>query len=323
VNSGGLNQQGGRAVVRGRDVLPRRSVLANLRGGVVLAGIAANTIAWCLPLFALALAKAVVPGVRLRRSLARGLMAIGECWVGVNGAILGLNRRGLPDVRGMGDLDRHAWYLLVANHQTWVDIIVLQTAFNRRIPFLKFFIKQELIWFPFLGLAWWALDMPFMKRHPKSWLARHPDRRNLDLEATQAACSKFREVPTSVINFVEGTRSTPEKRARRRSPYENLLPPRAGGLAYVLAAMGEKFAAILDVTVVYPDGAPGFWELCCGRVRRVVVHVRERPVADWLLQGDYLEDRAFRTAFHRWLADVWKEKDARIAALEGESTPAA
>lgn len=250
-------------------------------------------------------------------------MAIGERWVGVNAAILGLRRRGLPEVRGMGDLDRRAWYLLVANHQTWVDIIVLQTAFNRRIPFLKFFIKQELIWFPFLGLAWWALDMPFMKRRPKSWLARHPDRRNLDLEATQAACSKFREVPTSVINFVEGTRSTPEKRGRRQSPYENLLPPRAGGLAYVVASMGDRFAAILDVTVVYPDRAPGFWALCCGQVRRVVVDVREGPLQDWMLQGDYLQDREFRAAFHRWLTDVWKEKDGRITALRNESTPAA
>ena len=250
-------------------------------------------------------------------------MSVGECWVSFNAGILGLQRRGLPAVHGMGELDRHSWYLLVANHQTWVDIIILQTAFARRIPFLKFFIKQELIWFPFLGLAWWALDMPFMKRYAKSWRARHPDRKNPDLEATQAACEKFRQVPTSVINFVEGTRATPQKVARRQSPYAKLLPPKAGGIAYVLAAMGEKFAAVLDVTVVYPDGAPGFWTLCCGRVRRVIVEVRELPVEGWMLQGDYLGDRNFRTAFQRWLTAMWQEKDARIVALESGNSPAA
>lgn len=324
MDSGGSDRPDGEGAAGGRERSARGTVIENLRGVIVLTAIAANTILWCLPLFLLALVKAIAPpGGNARRWLARQLMAIGGMWISVNAALLGLRRRGIPDLRAGDRLDADGWYLLVANHQTWVDIIVLQTAFHRRIPFLKFFLKQELIWFPFLGLAWWALDMPFMKRYPKSWLAKHPNRRNVDLEATQAACEKFREVPTSVINFVEGTRATAEKRARRQSPYRHLLPPKAGGLAYVLASMGSRFAAMLDVTIVYPDGVPGFWDLCCGRVRRVVVHVRERPVETWMLQGDYLGDREFRAAFHRWLTEVWMEKDARMASLERESASAA
>lgn len=318
-----MNRRHGSLAAGGAERSVRKTFTGNLRGVIVLVAIAANTILWCLPLFLLALVKAFIPEGTLRRWLVRTLMAIGGVWIGVNAVLLGLRHRAIPDIRGVGELDPHDWYLIIANHQTWVDIIVLQTAFHRRIPFLKFFLKQELIWFPFLGLAWWALDMPFMRRYPKSWLARHPDRRNVDLEATQAACQKFREVPTSVINFIEGTRSTAEKRAKRQSPYDYLLPPKAGGLAYVLASMGGKFAAILDVTVLYPDGAPGFWDLCCGRVRRVIVDVRQRAVEGWMLEGDYLGDREFRAAFHRWLTDVWKEKDARMAALESESVSAA
>ena len=55
------------------------------------------------------------------------------------------------DVEGVETLDRSEWYLVLANHQSWVDIAVLQRIFHRKIPFLKFFIKKELLWLPILG----------------------------------------------------------------------------------------------------------------------------------------------------------------------------
>ena len=133
--------------------------------------------------------------------------------------------------RGVEGLLRDGWYLVIANHQTWVDIVILQAVFNRRIPFLKFFIKQELIWFPLLGIAWWAMDMPFMKRFSPSYLAKNPHMKGKDRETTRRACEKFRDTPTSVLNFIEGTRFSENKRVDRKSPYNHLLQPRAGGLA--------------------------------------------------------------------------------------------
>jgi len=130
-----------------------------------------------------------------------------------------------------------------------------------------------------------------------------------DLETTRRACEKFRYAPTSVINFVEGTRFSEAKRERRQSPYQSLLAPRAGGFAVAMAAMGSLFDSILDVTVVYPEGPAKFWELCCGRHVPVIVHVRERPVEEWLVAGDYQADRQFRRRVHRWLGDIWQEKD--------------
>ncbi len=294
------------------------NVRSNLRGLLVFAALAFNTIFWFVPLFLLAVVKLLIPARGLRRLLTRSLMALGENWVSGNAIILGLRDGDLLDIRGIEGLNRQGWYLLLSNHQSWVDILALQSAFNRRIPFLKFFIKQELVWFPFLGIAWWALDMPFMKRYSKTYLAKNPHKKGLDLEATRAACTKFRETPTSIINFLEGTRFSTEKKAQRNSPFDNLLPPKAGGIALALSSMGSMFDHILDVTIVYPRGVTEFWRMCCGHLQRVVVDVQRRAVEDWMLQGDYVNDRAHRAAFHQWLTMVWEEKDARIEAIRCE-----
>ncbi len=293
-------------------------VRSNLRGLLVFAALTLNTIFWFVPLFLLAILKLLVPIRGFRRLLTRSLMALGENWVSGNAIILGLRNGDLLDVRGIEGLNRDGWYLVLSNHQSWVDILALQSAFNRRIPFLKFFIKQELVWFPVLGIAWWALDMPFMKRYSKTYLAKNPHKKGLDLEATRAACTKFRETPTSIINFLEGTRFSAEKKAQRDSPFKNLLPPKAGGIALALSSMGSMFDHILDVTIVYPLGVTEFWGMCCGRLGRVVIDVQRRAVEDWMLQGDYVNDRVHRAAFHQWLTLVWREKDARIEEICSE-----
>lgn len=261
----------------------------------------------------LAVLKFALPIKRFRNLMTRWIMSVGEAWVGFNALIFAVSNSTRWEFRGLEGLSRNHWYLVIANHQTWVDVVALQTAFNRRIPFLKFFIKQELIWFPFLGLAWWSMDMPFMKRYSKSYLAKHPEKKGKDLEATRKACEKFRDAPTSVINFIEGTRFTAEKKARRGSTYENLLPPRAGGVALALTSMGEMFDAILDVTIIYPNGATSCWGMMCGEFEHVIIDVVRRPVDEWLYEGDYQNDREYRREFHQWLTQIWEEKDAKIS----------
>jgi 1-acyl-sn-glycerol-3-phosphate acyltransferase len=283
-----------------------------LRGVLVFSGFAVNTLFWWMPLFLLAVIKLLLPIAVVRAALTRMLMAIGESWVSVNAALL--NAGGSIDWRisGADDLCRDEWYLVIANHQTWVDILVLQALLNRRIPFLKFFIKKQLIWFPFLGIAWWAMDMPFMKRYSAAYLSRNPHMKGKDFETTRRACEKFRDTPTSVINFLEGTRFSIEKRDRHNSPYRHLLRPRAGGFAVAMTSMGDMFGSILDVTLVYPDGPAKFWDLCCGRHVEVDVDLRERPVEMWLTNGDYENDREWRRRVQRWLGEIWHEKDELI-----------
>lgn len=290
------------------------SLLRNLRGVLVFTGFTINTIFWFIPIFFLAVIKLVIPLPALRRGITRVLMAIGENWISINTAILKIGGSIDWQARGVENLREDEWYLIIVNHQSWVDILVLQKVFNRRIPFLKFFIKQQLIWFPLLGIAWWAMDMPFMKRFSPSYLAKNPQMKGMDLKRTRKACEKFRHTPTSVINFLEGTRFSVEKREKRNSPYRHLLPPRAGGFAIAMSSMGSLFGAILDVTLVYPNGAAKFWDMCCGGHVPVIIDVKERPVDKWLLSRAYEEDRKFRRRIHQWLGDAWAEKDDLITS---------
>ena len=273
-----------------------------------------NVLLHVVPLFALTLLKLLLPLAGWRRALSRVLVAVAESWIAVNNALFVLFTRIDWQVEGLDGLRRDANYLVLANHQSWVDIPVLQKILNRRIPFLRFFLKSQLIWVPLLGPAWWALDFPFMKRYAKETLAKHPELAGRDMAATRRACAKFSELPVSVMNFVEGTRFTVAKHDAQASPYRHLLKPRAGGVAFVLDAMGEGLQAILDVAVVYPGGPCSLRDLIAGRVREVRVSLRQRPIGREL-RGDYEGDAAFRERFQAWVNALWREQDERIARL--------
>lgn len=290
-----------------------------LRAPLAALIIIANTLLHCLPLFCFALLKFLLPVHALRTFLSRVLIVIAESWISVNGFTLWLFTRIDWQVEGLEGLRHEGHYLVVSNHQSWVDIPVLQRTFNRRIPFLKFFLKQELIWVPVLGLAWWALDFPFMKRHAKEYLEKHPEMKGKDLETTRAACQKFRHVPVSVMNFVEGTRFTDSKHAAQQSPFTHLLKPKAGGVAFVLNAMGDILQSIVDVTIVYPQGRPTFTDLLAGRIATVRVHVRTLAIPRDLLGGDYENDPDYRERFQRWLTQLWRDKDALVAQLSART----
>ena len=296
-----------------------QKILKNIIGILAFSLITLNTIVCFMPIIVFAFFKLLVPLAAPRRLMTRWIMAIGAYWVDFNSRLLSAVNKTTWDVRGLEGLKADGWYLVVANHQTWTDIVVLQALFSRRIPFLKFFIKQQLVWFPFLGVAWWAMDMPFMKRYSKSYLAKHPEDKGKDLEATRKACEKFRSTPTTVINFIEGTRFTQEKKVRRASQFNYLLPPRAGGIALAISSMGDMFESIVDVTIVYPEGPTRFWDIFCGNFNHIIIDIVQRPVAAWMLSGDYANDREFRARFHRWLGGVWQEKDERIDLLLQES----
>ncbi|ANB16810.1 acyltransferase [Dokdonella koreensis] len=289
-----------------------RVVATAVRAVTAAVLIGVSTLVHALPLFVLAMLKVLVPVAAFRRRLSRALVVLAESWIGFNSGLMARLGRTQVRVSGMEGLRYDEWYLVVCNHQSWVDIPVLQRVFNRRIPFLRFFLKSQLIWVPVLGLAWWALDFPFMKRYSRNTLARHPELRGKDLEATRRACAKYRDMPVSVMNFVEGTRLTADKHAQQRSPYRHLLQPRAGGVAFVLEAMGDLLDAVVDVTLVYPQGRPTVLDLLCGRVREVRVQVRRLPVPLALLQGGY-DDAAARARFQDWINRLWREKDATIA----------
>ncbi|MFT3806276.1 acyltransferase [Arenimonas sp.] len=274
-----------------------------------------NTVAHTTPLFVVALLKWLVPVRGFRRFCDRILIGLAESWIARNGQLIALFTPTRIEVEGVDGLRRDGHYLVLANHQSWVDIPVLQHTFNRRIPFLRFFLKSQLIWVPLLGLAWWALDFPFMKRYTKSELARKPELAGKDMEATRKACEKFRGLPVSIMNFVEGTRFTKEKHARQSSPFAHLLKPKAGGVAFVIGAMGDSLQGIVDVAIAYPQGKPTMMDLMAGRIGCVRVSVRSREIPPEFIDGDYENDRAYRVRFQQWMNLLWQEKDAELRRL--------
>jgi hypothetical protein len=247
------------------------AVLRNIRGLLVLIDLTLNTVVWFIPIFILAIVKLVLPVPSLRRMLTRTLMWFGGNWVNLNCYILAGGGALQWQVSGTDELKRDGWYLIIANHQTWVDIV------------------------------------------------KHPEKKGKDLAATKKACEKFRDTPTSIINFIEGTRFNESKRDAQHSPHRNLLTSRAGGIAIALSSMGELFDAVLDVTLVYPHGIPSFWGMCCGDNVRLISNRRISPCDPKLIGGDYQNDRAYRLYVHDWLTEIWKKKDRRIDAMRSDS----
>lgn len=215
-----------------------------------------------------------------------------------------------------GELSNKDWYLIISNHLSWLDIILLTDFAVGKIPAPKFFLKKELIWLPFVGLGAWALDMPFMQRYNKAFLQKNPHLAGKDIASTKKSCEKFRQLPTTVINFVEGNRFTLEKQKIKQSSFKNLLPPKAGGIAFTLATMGDLFSSLLDITIVYPElqGSP-MMAMLGGRLKKVIVRVKVHPVTDEIT-GDYFNDEIFKQNFQGWLNSVWQTKDKLITKLK-------
>lgn len=291
------------------------------RGVIATLCLVLNTLFWCALLLAFSLVKLALPFAAVRRLIDPLLNGIASCWIACNSGWMWLTQRTHWDVAGIDTLRYEGWYLVNCNHQSWVDIFVLQHLLNRRVPLLKFFLKQELIYVPVIGLAWWALDFPFMKRHGKEELRKNPALRDQDRESTQRACAKFALVPTSVMNFAEGTRFTPEKHREQHSPYLYLLKPKAGALALALNAMGESFHSLIDATIVYPAGIPSFWDFLSGKMPRIIVRVQQLPIPPEFATGDYAKDSGFRRAFHKWLTSLWDSKDQQIKSLLNPPKP--
>ncbi len=219
------------------------------------------------------------------------------------------------DVQIEPELRTERSYLITSNHQSWVDIMALYEATTDQTSFLRFFIKDQLKYVPILGLAWWGLDFPFMKRHSKEFLEKHPELRGKDLETTRKACDNFRGKPVAILNFLEGTRFKAPLHAKQQSPYKHLLIPKAGGLAFAVGAMGDQLHSLLSVTIAYPKGVGELWDFLCGRVLAITVRIHEHEIPAEFLRGGYQTDPEYKANFQTWVSELWTEKDAELTSL--------
>ncbi|MFT5677218.1 MAG: 1-acyl-sn-glycerol-3-phosphate acyltransferase [Paraglaciecola sp.] len=293
----------------------------NIVGSIASIGYLINTVFWVIPIVIFSFLK-LIPIRPWQTAISHLLDGCATSWINVNTVNQKLTHSTQLEVSGIETLTLRDWYLVISNHQSWVDILILQRVLNGKIPFLKFFLKKELIWVPFLGIAWWALDFPFMHRHSKSFLAKNPHLKGKDLKNTQKACEKFRFKPVSVMNFVEGTRFTEQKHNRQGEVFTHLLKPKAGGMAFVLSAMGSQLHKLVDVTIYYPHGIPSYWDFVCGRVDSIQIKVNILSIEELLnsesFGDDYFDNPAQRVKFQKWLNQLWSEKDALLKQMSAD-----
>lgn len=293
-----------------------KSVLQNLLGAVSTILLVVHTLLIGIFVFFLSFWKYVLPEAICRPLVNPLIVGVANVWLAVILWWLEKVLRIRFEVENQAELSMKNWYILISNHQSWVDIFALFYVAKGKIPLLKFFVKKELAYMPVVGQAWWALDYPFMGRYSAAAVAKNPDKKNHDLKATQKACEKFSYVPTSVVNFIEGTRFTAEKHRRQKMPYKHLLRPKAAGIAFAIQALGAKFSSMIDATIVYQGAPPTFWDLGCGRVGAVIIRVRQVAIPERFINMDYQNNRADKKAFQQWLHELWQLKDEHISQIK-------
>lgn len=285
---------------------------APLKGLFSWFGITLLVIFWCIPLYTFAVLKLIIPIKASKEFWARRLNWVGECWVSCNMKLFYLTQDIQWISNTLPELSPDRWYFIASNHQSWVDVLIIQSLFQKKVPFIKFFAKDTLKYVPLMGLAWWAFEFPMMKRYSQKTLKKKPHLRGRDIETTLKLCQKFIKRPTALLSFLEGTRFTPKKHKKLKSPYKHLLPPKPGGFALSTQALQPHIKSFIDVTIVYPNDRKTFWQFLCGKACEARILVEEIPIPEHFFYGDYTHDNQFRQELKDWLNDIWARKDAKI-----------
>ncbi len=274
------------------------------------------------PVLALGLTKLVKKSSKIDETNIK----ITNSWLGVNNWLIEnvlKNTQWTITIDESLDLNMQGRYLMSCNHQSWVDTTVNQYFGLTRMPLTRFFTKWELIFIPFVGQAFKILGFPMMKRHTKEQIAKNPALKDRDMDEARKSCQQLLSQPFTLLNYLEGTRFTQEKHDQQQSPFKHLLKPKAGGLALALNILGDHIDAFVDMTIVYPDGIPGYGEFWLGEVPRIAVDLRKIDIPDWVLGGNYEEDAEYRERFQQWVHQIWTEKDQLIEKMKQDLAQAA
>jgi len=259
--------------------------------------------------------RAVFPFQSLKIKLSKVSNIIGEYTVYGLKIIMKIMHKDSMQVFDDNEFNKNTWYMAISNHQSWADIFILLVAAHKRIPLLKFFMKKELAWIPFIFLANKTLNMPFVNRHSKKQLEKNPNLRFKDYENTLKACKRFQRSPSTIFSYAEGTRNNPVKHKAQNSPYKNLLIPRIGGIATALSAM-PNIDVLVDYSVVYRSNKRSAWAFLKGDMRDVKVLVRKYNIPENLKNKNYSTDEEYRKNFKIWIENIWEDKDKEIEKLK-------
>lgn len=279
------------------------------------------TVFFTIPFYIVVFFKLLIPIKPFRDACSKVLEKIAITWSkGVNWMVT-LTTGIRWDVRGADELNIKEWTLVTSNHLSFIDVWAMLKAATGPVPFYKFFIKRELLYVPLLGLCWWGMDYIFMRRYSKEKLAKNPELKNKDIETTRRTIKRIAH-PTSIVNYLEGTRNTAKKHAAQASPYQHLLKPKSGGVAYMLGVMDGRIRDHVDVTIVYPGKTEkdlGMWNFLAGDFQHIIVDLHHTKIPEEVLFGDYENDPEYRAAVQSWVTNAWQRKDALIEKIKAEA----
>lgn len=295
---------------------PRTSLLKKVQQAFTVTSVmTTNSFVHGAPILGLGLTKLIKKSPHIDQTNVK----LANSWINVNNHLI---ERVLPELKWDIQVDptleltTQGRYLMICNHQSWVDTTVNQYIGLNRMPLTRFFTKWELIFIPLVGQAFKILGFPMMKRHSKAQIAKNPELKNRDIEEARKSCEQLLSQPFTLLNYVEGTRFTQAKHTAQKSPYKHLLKPKAGGLALALKILGKEVDALVDMTIVYDEKVPEYSEFWLGDVQQIAVNLRKIELPSWILDGDYENDREFRVQFHQWLQQVWRDKDELISQMK-------
>ena len=275
--------------------------------------LALNMIFWSSLLFLIGLIRLAVPSKNWKKLWTSVTILVGETCISFNNAWIKILLRPSISITGMENLKKQHWYIATSNHQSWGDIFILQKITNKKVPLLRFFMKDVLKWIPIVSIVGWALDMPFLKRYSKEQINKNPSLRGKDLEQMKKAFKRLETNPGTVFSFAEGTRFTKQKHEDQNSPYKNLLKPKAGGIGVALSTM-PYISTLIDIGISYDSDSKSFWSFLCGEMSDIKIKVRSIEIPEDLLNKDYAKDRQFRDDLKNWLHQIWGEKDRFLSS---------
>ncbi len=278
---------------------------------------------WLIPLIYPLLFLKFIPIQTLKAFADKVLVSIAEIWI-QNDYRISTFMFGIKfEVQGLDhpEISYHKNYMIICNHQSWSDIYVIQSVLNRKVPFIRFFTKDSLKWVPILGQAWLALDFPFVKRSKREDLIKNPALANRDIDSVRKVCAKFKNIPFCILNFVEGTRRTPErmKKLVKKNPYQYLLRPHSGGISVVATELRESLHGVLDLTLIYPNDKSTFYDLMQGNVRAIKVIIDFIPISEVPVETNP-QYAPMSKAMKRWVDDRWQKKEEALKLALNEVT---
>jgi len=263
---------------------------------------------WSSLLFLVALVRLIIPSRGWKKLWTSATILLGEACIACNNSWIKILHRPSITITGMENLKKDHWYIATSNHQSWGDIFLLQKITNKKVPLLRFFMKDVLKWIPIVSIVGWALDMPFLKRYSKEQVEKNPSLRGKELEQMKKAFKRLETNPGTVFSFAEGTRFSQIKHDDQQSPFKNLLRPKAGGIGIALSTM-PFITTLLDFSISYESKTKSFWDFLCGRMSVINIKVRVIEIPKNLLGNHYSKEKGFRDDLKDWLYKIWEAKD--------------